>query len=243
MMTIIYYTDNVLEEPIKTKCREHLVKTAEDVPIISVSQKPIKLGKNICVGEIGSNWLNLYKQLLIGLENATTKYVAMAEHDCLYSSEHFKWTPPRDDTFYYNENNWLVQWGGNHPELNGMYSQYWGQRLALSQLVCNRKLLLDTINARLNILDKDRKLVRKTVFIGEPGLSKLRQAQRLAESGRPVHLQGFLKKQLDAEKYDTFKTKIPNLDIRHGNNFTGPKRGRNRTYDLKPWGKFKDIIC
>jgi hypothetical protein len=37
-------------------------------------------------------------------------------------------------------------------------------------------------------------------------------------------------------------TNIPNLDIRHGSNFTGPKRGKDRCYELLYWGKFDDVI-
>ena len=187
----------------------------------------------------------LYKQVLMGAETAKTKYVAMAEHDCVYTNEHFSFEPPLDDTFYYNENHYLVQYAEkSHPELKGMYSRYWKQRLALSQMICNRELLIETLNERLALLDKDRRLVRQIVFAGEPGLSKLRmeQAQRWAKSGRPVYLKKYLQKQLDKEKYGTFTTKQPNLDIRHDGNFTGPKRGIKRTYKIEPWGRFKDLM-
>jgi len=242
--TIIYYTDNDLSEPLFSRCQEYLRKAAQDFPIISVSHKPVNLGENICIGEQKKSWLLLYKQLLLGVEHAKTKYIATAEHDCFYTTEHFSFKPEKDDTFYYNENNCLVQWGGNHPELNGMYSRFWKQRLALSQLVCNRDLLVQTLNDRLNILDKDRRLARKIIFAGEFGLSKLRleKAQRWAESGRPVFLKQYLQDQLDKEKYDVFRTKHPNLDVRHDRNFTGPKRGIKRCYELPYWGRFEDIM-
>jgi hypothetical protein len=241
--TIIYLTDNTLDEAIADKVRKHLLKTT-DLPIVSVSQKPIDFGTNVCLGEIGRSWLSLYKQLLAGAERATTKYVSIAEHDCLYTKEHFDWTPPRDDTFYYNENVYLVQWGGNHPELNGMYSTFWDVRKALSQLVCDRELLIKAINGRLDIIDKNRDLLRHIKFAGEPGVTqyKVLEAQKWAASGRSVHLQSLLKDFLEAEKSDIFNTTIPNLDIRHGSNFTGPKRGKNRTYDLPYWGDFKSIM-
>jgi hypothetical protein len=199
------------------------------------------LGKNICVGRQRRSWLTLYRQLKAGLEAARTKYVAMAEHDCLYTMEHFAWLPPRNDTFYYNENVYLVQWADNHPELKGMYSRYWTQRLALSQLVCNRKLLLESTDAKLKVIDKNR-AIKHLAHAGEPGITKIKQAQRWAESGRPVYLKKYLQDQLDKEKYDTFKTKTPNLDIRHNGNFTGPKRGKQRTYDLSYWGRFEELI-
>ena len=222
-----------------------LVKAANGRPIISVSHKPIKLGINICIGEQKPCWLLLYKQLFLGVKLAETKYVAMAEHDCMYTDEHFSFEPPKDDTFYYNENHYLVQYSEKkHQEMKGMYSRYWTQRLALSQMICNRDLLRETLDKRLSLLDKDRTLVRKIVFAGEPGLSKLRieNAQKWAKSGKPVYLKQYLKDQLDQEKYDVFKTKIPNLDIRHDNNFTGPKRGKKRTYEVPYWGRFERIM-
>jgi hypothetical protein len=244
-----------LSEPLFTFCQEHLKQTAGDMPIVSVSHEPINLGKNIAIGKQKRSWLLLYKQLLLGVENANTKYVAMAKHDCLYTPEHFAFTPERDDTFFYNENTMFVQWAQkNHPELRGMYSRWPKRRLALSSLICNRQLLEDTLNERLNLLDRDRKLVREIVFAGEPGLSQLRleddpkimkrvaKAQRWAESGRPVYLKEYLKEQLDREKYEVWASGVPILDIRHDRNFTGPRRGKRRTWDIPYWGKFEDMM-
>jgi hypothetical protein len=251
-LTILYYTDHSLSEPLFTFCQEHLKKVAGDRPIVSVSHEPIDLGKNIAIGKQKSSWLLLYKQLLLAVENADTKYVACAEHDCLYTDEHFSFRPARDDTFYYNENQMFVQWADkNHPDLKGMYSKWPGQRLALSSLICNMRLLKDTLDERLALLDKDRKLVRELVFAGEPGLSKMRaekkiekieQGRRMASSGRPVYLKKYLKDQLEKEKYGVWHSEIPVLDIRHDGNFTGPRRGKRRTWNIPYWGKFEDVM-
>ena len=93
-LTIIYYTANLVPDSFFKKTSEALLKAAGEVPIISVSHKPIELGKNICVGEIGQSVLNIYKQVLIGCKEATTKYVAMAEDDTLYPPDHFEYRPP-----------------------------------------------------------------------------------------------------------------------------------------------------
>lgn len=249
-ITIVYYTDNRLDEGIAKRCRELLVEAANGIPIISVSQKPVDLGVNICVGEIGRSWVNLYKQLFAGVDAAKTKYVATAEHDCIYSTEHYAWEPPRDDVFYYNDNCWLAQWHSNKPELDGMYS-YWPKRCALSQLICNRDLLRLTIDRRLDYIDKDRRVARYIINAGEPGISRVRleteigRLQKHASSGKPVYLKEMLKKFgdiLDLERAEMFRTKIPNLDIRHSANFTGPKRGSRRTWELEPWGKLADLM-
>lgn len=240
--TIIYLTDNSLDESIAEKCREVLVREAGDYPIISVSQKPIELGTNICVGEIGRSWLSLYKQQLEGLHAATTDFVAIAEHDCMYTNEHFSWVPPRGDTFYYNVNCWLVQWGGNHPELNGMYSMWRKNRHALSQLIGSRTLLMSSIEERLSLIDQGVGVVRHA---GEPGCIPdgfQKKAARWAASGAPAQLQRYLREYLEKYRSDVFRTVNPNLDIRHGTNFTGPKRGKRRRYELPYWGRFSDVM-
>jgi hypothetical protein len=76
MKTLIYLTDNSLAEPIASKCRELLVREAKDIPIVSVSQEPIELGLNVCVGKIGRSWLSLYKQMMAGLEAVKTSVSA-----------------------------------------------------------------------------------------------------------------------------------------------------------------------
>lgn len=235
--TIIYTTDNSLDDQIANKCKEELKKIAGNIPIISVSHKPVlDLGINIALGEMKRCWMSLYLQLQTGLMMAKTKHVIIAEHDCLYTPEHLEWTPPRDDTFYYNENVWFVQWGGNHPELNGMYSTYWDTRMALSQLITNRELLLNSINERIYFFNNGLKSIQHA---GEPGVAKdVQKAAKWAISGRPVHLQKLLENHITKYNAKTFKTKLPNLDIRHSSNFTGPKRGKNRRYELPYWGKF-----
>jgi hypothetical protein len=234
---IIYLTDNSLDARIADLCRDKLAEAAGCLPIVSVSQRPLAFGHNICVGEIGRCWLSLYKQLLAGCEATTAEWVIVAEHDCLYTAEHLNYTPGDDGAFWYNDNRWLVQWGGNHPELNGMYS-WWPGSLALSQLVCNRDLLCRCIEERVRFLEGG---VGAGEFgKAEPGvvpLDVLRKARERARSGSAAYLRSFLE-YLTAYESKMFKTLLPNLDIRHSSNFTGPKRGSKRRYELPYWGRF-----
>ena len=55
-------------------------------------------------------------------------------------------------------------------------------------------------------------------------------------------LKSFLDEVLELEHFQTFRTENPNIDIRHGGNFTGPRRGRKRRYELPYWGKLEDHI-
>lgn len=239
-ITIIYLTENRLAETIAKLCRKHLVIAADGKRIISVSQKPINLGDNICVGDIGRSWLNIYKQQLVGLKEAKTKYVAIAEHDVLYTKEHFNWMPKDDETFWFNDNCWFVEWGGNHPEMDGMYSKWSSNRKALSQLICNRELLIKSVEERLELIEGGLKIMRK---LGEPGSfpKDVVEAAKIAVSGKPDYLKNLLDKHLTQFKSESFNTVNPNLDIRHKTNFTGPRRGKKRRYYLEPWGEFKNI--
>jgi hypothetical protein len=107
--TIIYYTANT-EDPVFESCiRDRLVKQAGNIPIISVSRKPIDLGANICVGEKPVSYTSEWKQLLLGLKTASTKYCIAAEADCIYPPEYFNFTPPEDDMMY-NYNNIWIYW-------------------------------------------------------------------------------------------------------------------------------------
>ena len=125
-----------------------------------------------------------------------------------------------------------------------MFSKWPRRRLALSQLVCNRDLYLRTIEERLSIIDKDSKVIKGIDQVIEPGLSKInkRKARTWASSGRSVYLKEFLGRVIEIERYDTFNTSIPNIDIRHDGNFTGPRRGKNRTMELPHWGTLEEVM-
>ena len=243
MNTILYLTDNSLEEGIALPCRKLLEREAGGLPIVSVSQKPISLGKNVCVGEIGRSWISLYKQILAGLAAVETENIVICEHDCLYASEHLNYQPEDGKVFYYNANHWLVNWHGNHPEMEGMYS-YWPKRTALSQLVCRADLLRQSTEEVMRLLDMGLKVEKGLHWYGEPGVvsEQFRKAFVEASSGRPTQLQRYLEDYITHYRSEFFRTANPNLDIRHGTNFTGPKRGKMRTYELPYWGKFEDVI-
>jgi hypothetical protein len=242
--TIIYLTDNSLSPEIAGLCQRVLVREAGGLPIISVSQRPVDLGRNICLGEIGRSWISLYRQLLAGCAAAETEWVAVCEHDCLYTHEHLSYRPVGGGVFHYNTNCWLVQWGGNHPELNGMYS-YWPRRLVLSQLICRRDLLRESITERLAILEGGASWDREFLGYGEPGVVSARaldKARRYAASGQNAQLAPYLAEYLTKYAHGVFQTDAPNLDIRHSSNFTGPKRGKKRCYHLPYWGRFEEVI-
>lgn len=107
-LTILYYSSNSMPEKSAQNFRNRLLEVIGDTPLISVTQKPIDFGQNICVGELGQSYYNLYKQMLIGLREVKTKWVAMAEDDSLYTEEHFNYRPPDEMTVSYNKNFWFL---------------------------------------------------------------------------------------------------------------------------------------
>lgn len=139
-LTVIYYTDSQLAEPLASRVRAHLLTVIGDTPLISVSQQPLAFGHNICVGEQGRSLENIYRAVLAGCRAATTPYVAMAEHDCLYTPEHFAF---RAEAFAYNVNRWTL-----HADMN-LFS--WRERAALSQLVVPREMLIRNLETRLRL--------------------------------------------------------------------------------------------
>lgn len=106
--TIIYYSACTENPVFEQMIRDNLVKVAGDIPIISVTRKPIDLGTNICIGEKSVSYTNEWRQLLIGLKAAKTKFCMTAEADCLYPPSYFNFTPPVDDLMHYYDNLWLV---------------------------------------------------------------------------------------------------------------------------------------
>jgi hypothetical protein len=106
--TIIYYTSNKETPEFEQRIIDSLLKVSGDLPIISVSHKPMNLGKNICVGDVGISGFNMFRQVLIGCEAAKTKFVISAEADCLYPPDYFQFIPERDDICYRNANTYLL---------------------------------------------------------------------------------------------------------------------------------------
>jgi hypothetical protein len=112
-VTCVYYTSNREKENFEQKIRANLLEKLGDIPLVSVSQKPIaNFGKNICIGDAGVSEFNLYRQLQIGCQNATTKFVCTAEADCLYPSTGYFDFKPEDETTAYFYSNLYILWKG-----------------------------------------------------------------------------------------------------------------------------------
>ncbi len=110
-----------------------------DIPIVSVSQKPIDLGKNICVGEVGACDFNLFRQIQIGCMEATSPYVISCEADCLYPPDYFQFVPNGDNYYRFNPLYILEKWGkdsygGFFPKETAPFAQITKREYWLSEL-------------------------------------------------------------------------------------------------------------
>lgn len=253
--TIIYLTDNALDELIADTCKEYLLVAANGERIVSVSQQPMNFGDNVCVRE--TEWfreavengnersgLSIDRQIKAGLDVIDTEFVAIAEHDCIYSAEHFAWTPPDRHVFWYNTNCWLLQYRNpEHPQYNGMFSLY-HDRLVQSQLICGTDALREAIDEKLSILENESVIERWPVHsrIAEPGTNYLHRSRRVFRDKALLPVWYKVKDFITKYNAGRFKTKIPNIDIRHGNNFTGARRGKRRRWSLAPWGTLEAIF-
>ena len=145
---IIYYTDNNIDEQLRKDVAKQLVKAAKDIPIISVSWKPIDLGLNVVVPYRVRADETIFKQIVVGAENTDADIIFLAEHDVLYHPSHFEFTAPRDNTLYFNENKW--RWA-NHK---AVFRRLQGKAYGRSQMTGYRKLIINNYTGNPCVLRK-----------------------------------------------------------------------------------------
>lgn len=210
-ITILFYTANLITEFFAKNIQEHLLQSSEgNIPIISISQKPLDFGTNICVGDIGLSVYNIYKQIFIGAKEAKTKYVACCEDDTLYTPEHFNYIPP-DDTFCYNENNYMV---------NKDAGFFWHRGGNMSNCIALTALMVETLTLR---------------FQKFPNFMPREQCKGFSEPGR--HEVRFLG--LPPVKMQLFRTEIPTITFNHRPSQGGVRKILPKHIcieSLEPWG-------
>ena len=120
---------------------------------------------------------------------------------------------------------------------------YTKRRRVQSQLVCGTEHLLRATRDLLRIISTPEwfKLC-PTGRIGEPGTASMAKTMRLANRREVVHLKKEIKAYITGYQAKDFKTRVPNIDIRHENNFTGPRRGNKRRFSLDPWGSIGEVL-
>jgi hypothetical protein len=199
---VVFYTDCRIDDPIKSVVQKYILESG--LPIVSVSLKPIRFGKNIVVKGQRS-YPTMIKQILTALENSTETYVFFCESDVLYPKSHFDFTPPRDDIFYYNRNVWRWRCWDN-------IAITYDRMLPLSCMCANRKLALDHYRMRQRKIEewgldefrsREPRLAR--IWGYEPGTKKIKRGG------------------LTDDDFDTWSSKDPVIDIRHNKTFSSLK--------------------
>ena len=120
---IIFYTDNKLNLKIAHRVQRQLKRI--ELPIVSVSLKPMTFGKNTCL-PLKRGHLTMFKQILTALETSTEDIVYFCEHDVMYHPAHFDFVPENAETFYYNTNVWKIRddglalWVNNCRQVSGI---------------------------------------------------------------------------------------------------------------------------
>ena len=219
---IIYYTANEAPASFAAAVRAQIDKAADGLPIISVSQKPLDFGENICVGEIGQHVYNIFQQVLVGAKAATTRYVAMAEDDILYSREHFHTHIPSPGVFAYDMARWGVfTW--TDPQI---FSVRVGRK-CMSMLTCERELLIESLEERFAAYPDKENIPLK--WFGEPG----RYERGLKLTIRPT---------------EEFWANVPSIMFTHPAavayrviHGTRKSHGTIRATEIPVWGRAEDI--
>jgi len=203
---IIFYTPNDLNEKIAKPVRDRLLKISQDkkIDIVSASLKKMDFGvKNVHFPSMKRGFLAMYKQILGALENSKDEIIFFTEHDVLYSKEHFDFEPKDKETFYYNQNVWFLRIPDGHA-LHYDVNQ-------LSGLCVYRDTALIHYRERFALIEQKSK---------ELSLDEFNSWIRLMGHEPFTHNRIQWKNQF---KYETWKSEVANIDIKHGANATGQR--------------------
>lgn len=139
--TIIYYSSNREKPEFENKVVETLLASnGGRREIVSVTQKPMDLGKNICVGMQDQCYANEFRQIQIALNAVTTPYIIIAESDTLYPPDYFNFDPPEMGRCYRYPNVWV-----HYTQFNGK-PRYWFKKVSDCAQMIDRELWLSVIN-------------------------------------------------------------------------------------------------
>jgi hypothetical protein len=183
------------------------------LPITSVSLKPMNYFGKNIVVKGERSKLTMHKQILAGLKAMTEDIVFFCEHDVLYHPSHFEFTPEKKDVFYYNENNWRVC-------LEDGWAVYF-EHDALSQMCCYRELAIKEYEERV------RRIEAEGFKSGgyEPGTRSIKKG-------------GF-----SDSISERWRSKEPNIDIRHNNNLTPTRRSVDEFRDKNTCKNWTEGEC
>ena len=121
-------------------------------------------------------------------------------------------------------------------------------------LICSREILLKAVRDKVWMLEQGYMIRKGKAGAMEPGCLPTEEAlikitcEPGVCDGRKDYVDSLaqfkdLGKEVGRWNAHGFSTVLPNLDIRHGGNFSGGRRGRERRcFELPYWGSMKEIF-
>jgi hypothetical protein len=190
---LAYYSDcrgdAALLEAVRAQL-DHARPKASQIVAVTLTPMYAPLPWRLRVLPLERGYLAMFKQQLAALEMLGTDIAFMVEHDVLYHPSHFEFTPPRDDTFYYNQHTYRVD------AATGQGLFYYCNQV--SGLCANRKLLVEHYRQRVAYVEAHG-FDRNIGF--EPG------------SNRKA-------RELFGGQVETWMSEGPNVDIKTANSLT-----------------------
>ncbi len=247
-LSIVYYTSNWLDDTnpfFLGNTRKQLREAKGDVPLIVVGQKSTDWARGNADMQILAPFqershLNIYRQILLGCKAATTRFVAMAEDDILYSPEHFKphdyIKDMKDDIFYYDMSKLSLFTWTKVPLFT-----FRTKRRVVNHLIAPRKMLIEAMEerfARLEVLKAE--LRRDHPEIADPEHHLLKY---WCDPGRFENLLGVTER-----KTEEFYTKNPSIVFSHPEAFGWLNQGKKkkmgdiRIVEMDYWGRAENVL-
>jgi len=222
----IYYSDCQLDPKIMSACQRQILKGIKEENIVSCTLKPVNFGQNIVL-PLQRGYLTYFKQILTALEASDSDIIRFLEHDVLYHSSHFEFTPAKKDVYYYNTNFWRLRIDDGHAV---------SYDTAQVNMICAyRELLVQNYRERVRrceeYLDSNSRVgegksfssfVRKMGF--EPGTHNREE-------------------RVDMNKADRWQSAYPNIDIRHGHNLTASRWSQDQFRNQKNCQRWKETTA
>lgn len=159
-LTVLYYTANRIAAPFQTAVMANLrTSVGPSTPVIGVVQNAnyhdadriqttLRPDALFWVNDAPPSIAQVYRNILMAAEAATTPYVAMAEDDTLYVPEHFTLHRPASDTFAYNSQRLVISRRLSADGTRREAFYYYRPRTQMAMGLCRRELLIDTLRER-----------------------------------------------------------------------------------------------
>ena len=210
---IVYYTDNELDPKIMKACQDQISKCVNKKYRIFSVGLKRTEFGDFITLDLKRGPLSMFKQILKGLKQQDTDVVFICEHDVLYHPSHFDFVPADKETFYYNSNVWFLRIRDGHT-LHYEANQ-------VSGLCAYREPLIKHYEERI-------KLVEKEGYSNKIGFEPMTH-NRIDWKNK--------------YKCESWKSKHPNIDIKHSTNLMGSRwkksEFRNQKF-TKGWTESED---